>query len=186
MTERSPVTVEEPPWASAGRSPIKGKRCSWELGVWKQGRGPGPCMGKGQHVCEASAPPCSGPWPQSPRWRGQELGPGMGPCGSWPAAAGERGGQLARRGLTGRSRAWPSGQMQAWLWVGSPRSGSGGFPPRWPSPCRNHGYCGRRHCRRAGGARGPFWCSGLPGGWGCRRPQAPALLGPDKARRWRV
>lgn len=93
----------------------------------------------------------------------------------------------ARRGLTGRSHAWRrSGQMPVWLWVGSPRSGSGEFPPRWPSPCRSHGYCGRRHCRRAGGARGPFWCSGLPGGWGCRRPQAPALLGPGKARRWRV
>lgn len=185
MREGSLDIVEEPSWAPAGGSPIKGKKGSQGLGDEVRRKDLDPAWGKGLRGHEASTHPHVGPWPGSPRWRGQEQGPGMGPSGSWPVAGGGAWPQ-ARRGLTGRSRAWLSGQMPVWLQVGSPRSGSGGFPPRWPSPCRNHGYCGRRHCRRAGGARGPFWCSGLPGGWGCRRPQAPALLGPGKARRWRV
>lgn len=162
-----------------------GRRGSLELRGRNGGEGLGPCMEARANVVLKPVLPHIGPWPQSPRWR-EGVGPWNRP--SWELAGdwGE-GWPPARRGLTGRSHAWRrSGQMPVWLWVGSPRSGSREFPPRWPSPCRSHGYCGRRHCRRAGGARGPFWCSGLPGGWGFRRPQAPALLGPGKARRWRV
>lgn len=80
--------MEEPSWAPAWGSPIKGKKGSQGLGLGDEVRRENldPAWGKGLRGHEASTHPNLGPWLGSPHWRGQEQDPGMGPSGTWPVA----------------------------------------------------------------------------------------------------